>query len=225
MKKHVKGKYASSSIRQAAEVVMEELDDLECDILMHSGDLCVEGNLATFRPPGAALFVVDGNLDVKGSFENAMDPTCVVIVTGDLSAQNVINGGFLEVHGAVRASVATLFVDNDPCSEIFGDVEAPFVFTQYHSARIHGRLIASLYTGDDDTLETKAQKKKERGFVCETDLRVRPRLSPALLTVLAEEIFDAEPGQEPDEEDGWIDYIDSEKLIDFLRKGGVPLNT
>ena len=219
IKKYIKGKFASSSVRQAAEVVLEELADLESDVLLHQGNLNVDGDLAMFRPPGVALFIVDGDLTVAGTFESAMDPSSVVVVTGSLRARNVVNGGFLEVHGNVIAQNAALFLDNDPCSEIMADVTAPFLYTQYHSAKIHGSIKARLYTGDDDTLETKTQKKKDRGFVEETELKVKSLLSPALLKVLKSEMFESDG----DDDDGWIDYVDSEKLVKFLRKGGNPL--
>ncbi len=217
IKKHIKGKFASSSVRQAADVVLEELADLQSDVLLHQGNLNVDGDLATFRPPGVVLLIVDGDLTVTGTFESAMDPSSIVVVTGNLNARNIVNGGFLEVHGNVTAQNAALFLDNDPCSEIMGNLAAPFLYTQYHSAKIHGSIKARLYTGDDDTLETKAQKKKDRGFVEETELKVKGLLSAALLKVLKEEVF------ESDEDESWIDYVDSEKLVKFLRKGGNPL--
>jgi hypothetical protein len=223
VKKYIKGKFADSSVRQAAQVVLEDVSELASDVLVHSGDLKIQGDLVTFRSPGVALFIVDGNLNVTGTFENGMDPNCVMVVTGNLTANNIVNGGFLEVHGNVTAHNAAMFIDNDPCSEIMGSLVAPFVYTQYHSAKIHGSITSRLYTGDDDTLETKAQKKKERGFLEETNPKVKGLLSPGLLKALAEEIFEQEAGEEVDEDDGWIDFVDSAKLTKFLRAGGNPL--
>ncbi len=222
IKKHIKGKFASSSVRQAAAVVLDQLDELQSDVLLHRGNLKIEGDLATFRPPGIALLIVDGDLTITGTFESTMDPTTIVVIGGNLRARNIVNGGFLEVHGNVTAQNAALFLDNDPCSEIMGNLIAPFLYTQYHSAKIHGAIKARLYTGDDDTLETKAQKKQDRGFLEETELKVKGLLSAALLKALKAEIFTSEEGDEADDE-GWIDYVDSEKLIKFLRKGGNPL--
>jgi len=218
VKRFVKGKFAEGSVRRAAERIAEQSaeGELDSDVLFHEGDVHLPGDLVTFKPPSIGLLVVQGDLVIEGDFHSAMDPEAVVVVTGDLRARNVINGAFLEVHGNLVASNAVVFTDNDPCSEILGDVKTPFLLTKYHSARVHGAVRTKLYTGDDDTVESKAQKKKERGFVEETELRVRDRLSPALLKKLSEEMFD-------DDEDGWIDYVDDAKVITFLRKGGVPL--
>ena len=51
-------------------------------------------------------------------------------------------------------------------------------------------------------------------------MRVRDRLSPRLLKALSEEMFAGDA-----DEDGWIDFIDDEKLIAFLKKGQSPLRS
>jgi hypothetical protein len=153
---------------------------------------------------------------VERTFRDSLDPESVVIVTGSLRAGDVVSEGFLEVHGDLVAKRSALFLDNDACCEVFGDVRAPFVYTKYHAVNVHGGITARLVTGDAKHIRSK----KKHTFIEETDPRVRDQLSPKLSKLLADDIFDeedAEPG------DPWIDDIDSEKLAAFVGRGNPVL--
>lgn len=217
LKKHARGRFAKSSTLRAAKRFVEERvagDRADSDILHHVGRVSLE-ELVTGRRPRIGLLIVEGDLTVKGRYEDSLDPESVVIVTGSLRARDVISTGFLEVHGDLVASQSILFVDNDACCEVFGDVRAPFVYSSYHAVKVHGGVEARLVTGDAKNIRST----KPHAFIEETDPRVRDALSPRLLKVFADEVFEDEEGEEADAEAPWIDAVDVEKLAAFVRRG------
>ncbi|WP_044281893.1 polymer-forming cytoskeletal protein [Myxococcus stipitatus] len=217
VKKHARGTFAKSSTARAAKRFIEERAAgarADSDIVFHVGRLALE-ELTPGRRPRIGLLIVDGDLVVKGRYEDSLDPESVVIVTGSLRARDVITRGFLEVHGDLVATQSLLFLDNDACGEVFGDVRAPFVYTNEHAVKVHGGVEARLVTGDDKHLRSA----EKHVFIEETDRRVRELLSPKLLKVFADEVFEDEEGEEADPEAPWIDAIDTEKLTAFIRRG------
>lgn len=221
IEEHATGKFASASVRRTAmrwlaTIVEDDLRDR--DVRYHRGTLEVKTSLSTTKPATSVL-IVDGDLVVKGTFEDSLDPESVVIVTGDLVAKDVITEGFLEVHGGLCALGSALFLDNDGCAEIFGDLEARFVYTKYHAVNVRGVVRAKLVTGDAQHI-----RAKKVSFIEETDPRVKAQLSPKLLKVLEDEMFEEEDDEESDPDDAWIDYIDDDKLRGFVRRGGDPLD-
>jgi hypothetical protein len=78
---------------------------------------------------------------------------------------------------------------------------------------------ARLVTGD----EKHIRSKERHTFIEDTDRRVRELLSPKLLKGFADEIFEDEEGEEVDPDEPWIDAIDSQKLVAFIRRGQLAL--
>ncbi|WP_164002935.1 polymer-forming cytoskeletal protein [Pyxidicoccus caerfyrddinensis] len=217
LKTHVRGRFAKSSTLRVAKRFVEQRaagDSANSDILHHKGRLVLDA-LSTRKRPSIGLLIVEGNLVVKGRYEDSLDPESVVVVTGSLQAGDIITEGFLEVHGDLVAERSILFLGNDACCEVFGDVRAPFVYTQYHSVNVHGGVKARLVTGDAKHIRSK----QKHTFIEESDRRVRGLLSPKLLKVFADEMFEDEEGEEADPDDPWIDAIDSEQLAAFVRRG------
>ncbi|MGN6110001.1 MAG: hypothetical protein ACTHU0_33155 [Kofleriaceae bacterium] len=217
LKQRIRGRFAKSSALRSAKRFAEQRfagDRADSDIVHHVGRLVLD-ELSTGRRPRIGLLIVDGDLVVKGRYEDSLDPESVVIVTGSLRAGDVITRGFLEVHGDLVAERSILFLDNDACSEVFGDVRAPFVYSSYHAVKVHGGVKARLVTGDAKHIRST----QKHTFIEETDPRVRELLSPRLLKVFAEEMFDDEGDDDADPDDAWIDAIDSEKLAAFVRRG------
>jgi hypothetical protein len=182
-----------------------EYYDEEADVLLHDGDLAIEGDFVTARQP-LALLVVRGDLIVSGRFEDSLDPESLVIVTGQLRARDLVSEGFLEVHGSVCVERAAVFCDNDGCAEIFGDLAADLVYTKYHAVQVHGRVRARLATGD----AAHVRAAEPYGFIAETDDRMFGLLARPVLVVV---------GDEDDPEDRSIDYVDSGKLVARVRAG------
>lgn len=218
VKQHGRGTFAKSSTARAAKRFIQEhaaSENVEGDVVYYKGRLVLDA-LTTRKHPCIRLLIVEGDLVVKGRYEDSLDPESVVIVTGSLRAGEIITEGFLEVHGNLVAERSILFLGNDACTEVFGDVRAPFVYTQYHAVNVHGGVKAQLVTGDAKQ-HIRAQQKHT--FIEETDRRVRDLLSPKLLKRFAEEMFEDEEGEEVDPKAPWIDAIDTQTLADFVRRG------
>lgn len=217
LKRTVRGRFArSSTLRAARRFVEERLAGAgkDRDILHHEGRLVLDA-LATGKRPRLGLLIVEGDLHVKGRYEDSLDPESVVIVTGTLRAGDVISKGFLEVHGDLLAERSILFLDNDACCEVFGDVRAPFVYTSSHAVKVHGGVKARLVTGDGKYIRSP----RKVAFIEETEREVRDLLSPKLLKRFADEMFEDEEGEEVDPDEPWIDAIDTEKLAAYVRRG------
>ncbi|RKH17038.1 polymer-forming cytoskeletal protein [Corallococcus sp. CA041A] len=218
VKQHARGTFAKSSTPRVAKRFIQERTASEHaggDILYHKGRLVLDA-LTTRKHPWIGLLIVEGDLVVKGRYEDSLDPESVVIVTGSLRAGDIITEGFLEVHGDLVAERSILFLGNDACTEVFGDVRAPFVYTQYHAVNVHGGVKAQLVTGD---AKQHIRARQKHAFIEETDRRVRDLLSPKLLKRFADEMFEDEDGDEADPDAPWIDAIDAETLADFVRRG------
>jgi len=210
-----KGEYADASVRRAAERAIERAatagDALSADLIVHRGDLRLP-TLQTGVAPFVGLLIVDGDLVVDGLFADSLDPDSTMIVTGDLRAERLISRGFLEVHGSVHVAREALWLDNDGCAEIFGELHASFLYTKYHSVRVHGGLHADLVLGDDPRFESETPY----AFVDEGD-DGRKRW---LLARLPRAALVLEGDPDEDDEDDWcIDFVDHRVLRTLVTAG------
>lgn len=212
VKASARGKHAGGSVRRAAERLIEQAaagDDLHSDLVVHEGALALQ-ELRTGTRPFLGLLVVRGDLVVEGLFRDCLDPESTVIVTGDLRAERLISEGFLEVHGSVVIEREALWLDNDGCAEIFGDLRAAFAYTKYHSVKVHGQVVAPLVLGDDERIEAS----EPYAFVEETDEEHKA----ALLAALPRNALSIEG--DLDEDDEWcIDYVKHDVLRKLVAEG------
>lgn len=209
-------KFAGNSVQKVASRLLAlarngSLAD-DQDFRVHEGDLEIAGDLQLrpIRKATTCLCIVQGDLRVGGLLGTGLDPDTVLIVTGNVHAQRLINEGFLQIHGSLQIEHEGLWLGNDGCSEIRGDVHAQLAYTQYHAVKIGGKLTATLALGDDDRFETK----KPHPFVEETDDEHKEMLK-AKLPRKALEIV----GDEDDPEDWCIDAVDAEVLRALVSKG------
>ncbi|MBP6629224.1 MAG: hypothetical protein KA297_07330 [Kofleriaceae bacterium] len=206
------GRHAGRSVRRVAERLVEQsrTEALEVDLVVHDGDLTLR-SLHTGRAPWLGLLVVRGDLEVAGLYHDWMDPEAVVIVTGDLHAQRLVSSAFLEVHGSVTVETDCIWRDNDGCAEIMGDLRAGFVYTKYHSVRVHGRVVAPLVLGD----ARHVVAGRPYLFVGETDARHKAALRAVLPRGVA--MIEGDPR---DGDDEWcIDDVDAEALARRVAAG------
>jgi hypothetical protein len=210
----VRAEFAGGSIRKVIDRMIAQAargDELAVDFVVHDGDLHVAGDLVTGLQPYIGILIVRGDLEVSGRFETTLDPDSADVVTGDLRVQRMASAGFLEVHGSVIAERESLWLDNDGCAEIFGDLRSAFAFTKYHAVKVHGRVESPLIVGDHPRFESPHAYV----FLNETD-PVHKHLLRAQLPRAA--LAFAGQHEEPDGE-WWIEYIDSHVLLRHLRAG------
>lgn len=205
-----------NSIRKYLFRYMEQMekypDSGDADVLLHEGDLTIDGDFFTWIRPFTGWLIVRGNLEIKGSIGDSLDPESSIIVTGDLRADNMVTRGWLEVHGDLRVRQNLIFLDNDCSTEIFGDVSAELVYTKYHYVKIHGSLTGAVISGDANRYKASNEYK----FIAEDDVEI--------LELLDRRIFVIEGDPDSDDEDGWcIDYLDSEMLEQLIWDGELIL--
>lgn len=109
------------------------------DTLLHKGDLIIQGEMDTYTS-GFNFLLVQGNLEIQGLFESYNDPHAFVIVMGDMKAQNIINAGYLEVHGDLR--VENALVGDYDYGEVYvvGDTSAHFYFPESLPFMLQGNV-------------------------------------------------------------------------------------
>lgn len=188
--------------------MLTDAADLAVDVFVTDGDLHVDGDLVMGKTANAGLLIVRGSLDVRGLLSTMLDPDTVLVVTGDVTAQRTISSGFFEVGGSLRVENESLWLDNDGCAEVFGDLRAGFLYTKYHAVRVHGEIAAELVLGDDRRFDSKSPC----AFVHETSEEhkqlLRARLPAAALSIV---------GDVDDDEDWCIDDVDSDVLAKMVR--------
>lgn len=184
-------------------------DHQHADVVVHDGTLMLP-ELRLDAQPFLGLLVVRGDLVVEGLFADSLELDSLVIVTGDLRAERLISESCLEVHGSVVVEREALWLDNDGCAEIFGDLRAAFAYTKYHAVDVHGRVIAPLVLGDHPRIKAS----QPYPFIEETDEEHKE----ALRAVLPRDALAIE--SDPDDEDDWcIDYIEDDVLRKLVAKG------
>jgi hypothetical protein len=211
----IRKKYIQKDISKYIEQVEKHPGSGCVDVLLHDGDLVIDGDFSTGIEPWTGWLIVRGNLEVKGLLEDWDDPESSIIITGNLCANNLITRGWLEVHGDLRVHQNLIFLHNDCSAEIFGDVSAEFVYTKYHHIKIHGALTGELISGDYDRYE--AGNKGKYQFVNETYAK--------MINLVDRRILVIEGNPDSGDEDDWsIDYLDSDKL-ELLIRNGEPVLT
>ncbi|MBI5549685.1 MAG: WGR domain-containing protein [Deltaproteobacteria bacterium] len=101
------------------------------DVLLVEGDVVVKGPLALFKEKLAAL-VVTGSLVVRGQYRDGYDPETGCFVLGDMEAESVITGGWLNVAGNLSVHGGLVGDYNDCSARIKGKTAARFLHTEQH---------------------------------------------------------------------------------------------
>ena len=209
----VRGEQARLQISRLAQMWRTDPESHTTDLLIHDGDLEIDGDYITDLEQWTELLIVSGDLTVSGRYEDSRDPESVVIVTGNLRAGNLITAGWLEVHGNVEVNQCALFDDNDCCAEVFGDLTAgALIFTDYHHVQAHGRVTAPVVISDFRRIESPHDIE----FIEVTDARLADLLVPEVLAVEGD--TDGEYGT-----DWGIDHVKSRTMIDLIRAGRSPI--
>ena len=96
---------------------------------IHSGDLKIAGNF-----DNESALIVDGSLEIVGSYDDYGAGSGLLIVLGDLSAEHVLTWNGLFVRGKVKATGLLYGVYNDYAFEAGGGVEARGIVMDDHSS-------------------------------------------------------------------------------------------
>lgn len=111
------------------KIVAYSFDESGIEWRIHRGDLAVPGNFDNEH-----ALIVDGSLRIAGSYDDYGAGGGLLIVLGDLEAENVFSWYALYVKGAVRASGLVYGAYNDYAFEADGGVAARGVVMDDHSS-------------------------------------------------------------------------------------------
>jgi hypothetical protein len=193
--------------------MLGEIDDHDGDVLLHEGDLVVDGSL-TVAELGAVVLVVRGDLEVKGCFADSDDPETITLVEGDLRAAGIVTAGFLEVRGDVRCTGPVLGDYNDCNCLVHGSIHCDIFFPEEHFFEVRGDLIARVALGN---VKHRVAGPGARPEVLEMD-------DPRLLAHFDHALLSIDEGEGEGEApmvDGFVDYRSVRRRV----KAGQPLKT
>lgn len=111
----------------------------EYDFVLHKGDLTIDGDLDLLKEKVCVL-LIEGNLRVNGLFHDYDDPATFTLITGSLSANNIITSGQIEVQGDLHVSENLIGDYNDYSATISGNVKAGFFYPENHHFTIAGNI-------------------------------------------------------------------------------------
>ncbi|MFF1651647.1 hypothetical protein [Streptomyces sp. NPDC058240] len=191
--------------------VLDQIDDHTADVWLVDGDLHIRGDL-DLTDESVYLLVVLGDLVVDGAYGDYDYPESFLLVTGNMRARDVVTGGWLEVHGDL--STDRLIGDYNDCgAHIGGDVHAQLFYSEHHHFTIGGALIANAVIGEP-SLEIATRP----AVIDIDDPRMLEHFDRDLLRV-----FD-----DHDENDNAITYVDGFDDFHELKRrvnAGLPLRT
>ncbi|MBP9085690.1 MAG: hypothetical protein KBG15_06200 [Kofleriaceae bacterium] len=193
---------------QIVTETIAEADDYDGDLLVHDGDLLVQGDLNVATTFGAHTLFVLGNLTVTGCYSDSDDPQTVTQVTGNLTAGAVVTAGFLEVHGDVTVAGPLLGDYNDCSAFVGGSVRCELFYPEEHHFTIKGDLFATSPIGRNVIHRTIAKSKPTP--IAEND--------PRMLEIFDEEFFEIDS-------DGDIDHLRDYGAVKKRVRAGLPLKT
>lgn len=109
-----------------------ELQEYSYDVVVHEGDLTVDGGLGWYD----GTLLVIGNVTVNGDVET--DETGGLIITGNLSCHNIYLEGNFEVQGDVQATGVIYGFYEAGISKFFGKTSARMCLLGNHCVDIYG---------------------------------------------------------------------------------------
>ncbi|MFI8438278.1 hypothetical protein ACIGJO_31960 [Streptomyces sp. NPDC079020] len=141
------GRFHNDYMIKRVTAVLDEIGDHTADVWLVDGDLHIRGDLDLIDE-SVYLLVVLGDLVVDGAYGDYDYPESFLLVTGNMRARDVVTGGWLEVHGDL--STDRLIGDdyNDCGADIGGDVHAQLFYSEHHHFAIGGALIANAVIGE-----------------------------------------------------------------------------
>lgn len=107
--------------------------------------------------PEGTLLVVKGNLTVRGLYRDACnDAPDLVLVTGDLRAEDVITASHLEVGGNLVVANVIVADLNDGAARIGGDLTARLFAPADHCFEVAGSVRSEYFVEGSNACKAKA---------------------------------------------------------------------
>lgn len=128
---------------KSLSLIRDYLLDKDTSVRLHKGDLTIDGSFANDH-----ALVIDGNLTIRGSYDDYRDGIGILVVLGDLRAEHVVSWGSIAVAGTLEASGLVYAYYNDFTFEVAGPVKARALIVFDKSAS-YPRVDAPIVQTDD----------------------------------------------------------------------------
>ncbi|UXI70073.1 polymer-forming cytoskeletal protein [Tahibacter amnicola] len=141
-----------AALQRADKVVHVDdyLREKNLTVYLHKGDLVVDGSFSNDD-----ALIVDGNLTIRGSYDDYNPGIGVLLVTGDLRVENLVSWGTVAVNGRLDASGLVYAYYNDFTFEVGGPVKAQALVV-YDKMSDYGPVEAAVVQTHDDIQHAQA---------------------------------------------------------------------
>jgi hypothetical protein len=109
---------------KALSLIDDYLLDKDAAVFLHKGDLTIDRSF-----DNSHILVVDGNLTIRGSYDDYRDGIGIIVVLGDMRAEHVVSWGSIAVAGTLQATGLVYAYYNDFTFEVGGPVKARALVT------------------------------------------------------------------------------------------------
>jgi hypothetical protein len=136
---------------KSLSLIRDYLRDKDVSVHLHKGDLTIDGSF-----DNGHVLIVDGNLTIRGSYDDYREGIGIVVVLGDMRAEHVISWGSIAVAGTLEASGLVYAYYNDFTFEVAGPVKAKALVVFDKSSNYERVDAAIIQTDDDEGVDSTA---------------------------------------------------------------------
>jgi hypothetical protein len=104
---------------KSVTLIKDYLLDKDAAVFSHKGDLTIDGSF-----DNAHTLIVDGNLTIRGSYDDYRDGIGILLVLGDMRAEHIVSWGSIAVTGTLESTGLVYAYYNDFTFEVGGPVKA-----------------------------------------------------------------------------------------------------
>jgi hypothetical protein len=191
---------------------IDDLDDYQSDLFVVDGDLRIAGDLDLMKE-GIFLLAIRGDLVVDGVYHDYDDPETFLLVTGAMTARDVLTAGWLEVHGELTAR-GSVIGDYNHGGAHLGGLRARVFYPEHHHFEVTGPVAVEYAVDSKHRLETATPLPS----IEMDDPRLLEIFDAALLRVFEDHDADDRPITIVD---GFQDFREIKRRV----AAGVPLKT
>ena len=146
---------------KSLSLIPDYLRDKDAAVFSHKGDLTIDGSF-----DNSHILVVDGNLTIRGSYDDYGGGIGILVVLGDMRAEHVVSWGSIAVAGTLDASGLVYAYYNDFTFEVGGPVKAKALVV-FDKSTNYDRVDATFVQTDSDDDDGKGTGLSVRYFVPE----------------------------------------------------------
>jgi hypothetical protein len=193
---------------------LKERDATIYDLLVHEGDLIIDGGLNTFKS-GFTLLIVKGNLRVKGLYIDSDHPETILIVQGNMFAKNIFTRGYLEIHGNLEVDHCLIGDYNHGATYVQKDTRAQLFYPENHYFKFLNEVEFGYQLGEYESKNKKINISRDEIY------KQMDNLVDEIFDFDEWNIMDAQEQKEITDAGEKYDFVnlDTAKIMELLEEG------